>query len=409
MSKRKQAAAEAARLEKDAAKDDVSTRSFWRKAVNPRSLAVIGVGVLLTLSVIGASVGNSTSLSARETASEIFPFSWFAGGRTDTSNSNPPAVAAVPAPKIKEYVYAGNGGRMLAIEENGAAANSVNGSDLVVWRLSTGTWYIRDAQNPNNPWVGIPFGASGDKPVPADFDGDGLYDFCVFRPNDPSTGIGTWYIQPNGGGSFYGVQFGLANDVPAPADYDGDGRADVAVWRSSNATFYILKSETNSVWSVQIGQSGDAPISADYDGDGRADPAVFRTATTNAAWIIRRSTESSVRSTEYGTGGSSADKPVLGDYDGDGKFDLAVRRDSSNTWHYWKSTDGQMTQFTMPVQIQAGDKSVPGDYDADGGTDAAIWRPSNGTWYIRQSSNGQLRQEVWGQAGDEPVPAPFKK
>ncbi len=38
---------------------------------------------------------------------------------------------------------------------------------------------------------------------------------------------GGWYILRSSQG-FIGIQFGEAADRPVPADYDGDGRADVA-------------------------------------------------------------------------------------------------------------------------------------------------------------------------------------
>ncbi|HVF30031.1 MAG TPA: hypothetical protein VNA22_03635 [Pyrinomonadaceae bacterium] len=62
-------------------------------------------------------------------------------------------------------------------------------------------------------------------------------DFAVYRP---STGI--WYIVNSGNGSYTIVGFGLPEDKPVPADYDGDGRADISVFRPSSGQWYLLQS-----------------------------------------------------------------------------------------------------------------------------------------------------------------------
>ena len=53
------------------------------------------------------------------------------------------------------------------------------------------------------------------------------------------------------------------------------------------------------------------------------------------------------------------------------------------------------------------------DYDGDGKVDIAVWRDGNGDWYIRQSSrigqSDELRQVHWGQSGDIPVPAFYRR
>jgi hypothetical protein len=322
-------------------------------------------------------------------------------------------VRQPPTPQLaKEYIYAGS--RMLAVEDANAPSSGNQPTDLIVWRLvgGAGEWYIRDSTS--GQFTSGVFGATGDKPVPADFDGDGLYDFCVYRP-----GNGTWYIQPNnGGGAFYGVQFGLSTDVPAPADYDGDGRADVAVWRDTATgtnpvvppSFFILNSSTNTVSIANIGQTGDKAIPADYDGDGRADVAIYRPSA--GTWLIRQSNSNGNLITP--TFGNPNETPVAGDFDGDGRFDLAVMRIANNQWVYKSSQSG--SNITLALTMQAGDVPVAGDYAAgtpnstgDGITDAAVWRPSNGTWYIRLSQNNTVRADQWGVSGDTPIPAPFRR
>ena len=60
----------------------------------------------------------------------------------------------------------------------------------------------------------ISFGATRQ---PYDFDGDGSSDRSVYRPS-----TGQWFVR---GGSPEVTQYGAAGDIPVPADYNGDGVA----------------------------------------------------------------------------------------------------------------------------------------------------------------------------------------
>jgi hypothetical protein len=50
---------------------------------------------------------------------------------------------------------------------------------------------------------------------------------AVYRPSN-----GTWYLWNWISQRFSAVQFGIAPDKPIPADYDGDGKTDLAVFRN---------------------------------------------------------------------------------------------------------------------------------------------------------------------------------
>jgi hypothetical protein len=262
-------------------------------------------------------------------------------------------------------------------------------SDFAVFRPSlNGVWYVLNNSATNASYRY--YGAGSDLLAPADYNGDGRTDYAIFRPSN-----GTWYISDSLTFSESSYQFGLSGDKPLPEDFDGDGKADLAVYRGG--TWWWQSSHTGQFTSYQFGLANDIPVQGDFDGDGRADYAVFRP--SNGTWYVQKSSNGGVMIVNFGLSG---DKPVAADFDGDGRTDIAVFR--SGIWYILQSRDSSVitSQFGLATDIPS-----VGSYDGDGKADIAVFRPSDGNWYVLRSSNNAFSAVNFGQNGDTPVPAAF--
>ena len=232
--------------------------------------------------------------------------------------------------------------------------------------------------------------------VKTDFDGDGRADLVVYRPS-----TGTAYIRSTGTGATAAVGGGLSTDVPVPGDYDGDRKTDFAVFRPSTGEWLLTLSATQTTRTIVLGAPGDKPVAGDYDGDGLTDLAVYTPST--GTWTVLTSL-SNFANRLTGKVGISSDLLVPGDYDGDGRTDMAVYRASTGSWLMLGSTSGFATTRTVTLG-SSGDIPVPADYDGDGVTDIATYRPSAGQWSIVKSSDGSTLTSAWGTSGSD-VPLP---
>ena len=245
--------------------------------------------------------------------------------------------------------------------------------DALFWFEFEGDWYI--TRSSDGGITTFRWGASDDVPVPADYDGDGRADIAIWRNGSlrPSE-EGAWYIVRSSDGVTETRGWGALGDVPVPADYDGDGRADLAVWRPGHpadpleqGVWYIIRSSDGAAVAQQWGSSAlaDVPVPGDYDGDGRADLAVWRP--RSGTWFILLSAGGSL-AIDFGAPG---DVPVPRDWDGEGRTDLAVWRPSTGTWWVRRPSDGGV----LAIQWGApGDWPIPGDYTGDGRADPAVFR-----------------------------------
>ena len=151
------------------------------------------------------------------------------------------------------------------------------------------------------------------------------------------------------------ARYNLLSTPSASSDFDGDGLGDATVFRPNQGTWFTVNSIDGTVSINQFGLNGDLPIDGDFDGDGRADLAIFRP--SDGAWFVRRSSNpTSFITVSFGQNG---DRPVAGDYDKDGKTDIAVWRPSNGTFFVLRSSDNQTSFFAFPFG-QAGDIPILG-------------------------------------------------
>lgn len=236
-----------------------------------------------------------------------------------------------------------------------------------------------------------------------DYDGDNRTDYSVVR-SASATAQTTWHNRTAAGVSS-STEFGLgagfsAGDKPVPADYDGDGRTDIAVWRASEGAFYILHS-SGTLRIEQFGQPGDDPsFVGDYDGNGTDDLAVYRAGASGAQsnFYYRLAANGPVSNAPWGLGGDIA---IPGDFDGDGRSDLHVARNVGGSYvHYELGSTAGYRSYPWGI---ANDRFVTGDFDRDSRSDVVAVRANGASWnwYVLKSTTNSVMFQAWGNTATD--------
>ena len=132
-----------------------------------------------------------------------------------------------------------------------------NRDDLAVWRPSDGFWWILQSSKNNSTApedvLYRQFGLPGDSPMVGDYTGDGVSDLVVYRPSS-----GHWFVCPSQTNfdclnSLQVTQFGLPGDFPIRGDFDGDGTLDLAVYRPAGGYWFYQQSSDAQIRVIQHG------------------------------------------------------------------------------------------------------------------------------------------------------------
>ena len=172
-------------------------------------------------------------------------------GNAGLSSTNNDGVDGVDVVAMDDFIY----GEPRATENHTGDFDGDGGTDLTVFRPSTGDWFV--LYSGSNTFTSAKFGQNGDVPVDGDFDGDSRNDFAVYRPS-----VGDWFVFNSSNNQVTGQHFGQNGDKPVPADYDKDGKDDVAVWRPATGDYYILRSSDGGFVGQHWGTNGDIPVQA---------------------------------------------------------------------------------------------------------------------------------------------------
>lgn len=287
--------------------------------------------------------------------------------------------------------------------------------------FSPSYWYVLNSSN--GQVTILNWGKSFDDPIPADYDGNGVADFAVFRALDEDfkTPINTSYILLSTGQSY--IQYFAGTSVKINRNYWGGTGAEHAQMRAINVSEDPKKPCYLLVYDILAGTQkvtkylnnicnentfGFYHAAGDYNKDGKSEVVMFKrhaTDTSLSHFAVWNDIFVSTYTPPDVTQNLDIDRPAPGDYDGDGKTDFAGYKYISGnlTWKIRNSSTGAVTQTTWGL---SGDKPVPGYYDGDGKTDIAIFRPSTGTWWILNSSNGTVTQTAFGVSTDIPLSQP---
>ena len=279
--------------------------------------------------------------------------------------------------------------------------------------------------------AGYDLRGSRDQVFPFDYNGDGLSDLFLYRPDSNVACV----ARSNGDGSFSSVYFshsgmegysiGSKRDRAFPFDYNGDGKSDIFLYRpdsgyvgvnrsNGDGTFTNVYLSTSGIAGYDLRGSRDQVFPFDYNGDGLSDLFLFRP-DSNVACVARSNGDGSFSNVYFSHNGmegysigSKRDRAFPFDYNGDGKSDIFLYRPDSGYVGVNRSNgDGTFTNVYLSTSGIAGydlrgsrDQVFPFDYNGDGSSDLFLFRPDSGKACVaRSNGDGTFSRVYFSNSG----------
>lgn len=366
------------------------------------SLAPAQLNGVWTLRLTDSAAGDAGAISAAQLKLVQSTGSLFADGFEASS------LPAIPIPRGNcvhaQFDYTGSNRTSYVV-----VRNTGGGSNGVV------TWFIRDNDGTTNgAQRNFVLGKASDYFIGGDFDGDNVWDAAAWTPGNPGTYTIRLSSRPKNAPPLV-VSYGKTGDEPTHAgDYDGDGTFDFALFRkginSGDPSYLFIKlSSDGSERIIPAGVNGNyASGGLDMTGDGIADVLVQSAiGGGNAHFDIRDGSNGIVVSGfDFG---KASDVIVAGNHSGSALADVTlVRAVAGNAEWTTRDTGTSTVNPTIIFGASATDFALSGDFDGDGLDDHAIWRPSAtpgaSKFSIRPSATPATPFDVpFGANGDYPV------
>ncbi|MEP7284192.1 MAG: putative Ig domain-containing protein [Chloroflexota bacterium] len=229
-----------------------------------------------------------------------------------------------------------------------------------VFRPSTATFYLRNANTTGAANIITAFGTSTDLPVTGDWNGDGIDTVGFYRSS-----TGQFFLRDSnsaGAPTVYSFVLGAPGDLPMAGDWNSDGKDGVGVFRPSNGLIYLKNTLTTGFADFQmvLGVPGDGPVAGDWNGDGKDSPGVYRPSLTKF-FLSDQVCNCSVFADYSAALGVTGDSPFAGDWNGDGITGIGVFRPSNGLIYLKNMPTSGFADLSLVYGI-ANDKPVAGHW-----------------------------------------------